>query len=118
MFIKLPHVLKNFPLLHAHNQNYPHVPIKKTTLCSKKKLPQVPIKKNTYKKKKKRALLHVQSACNEASIYILLTAVVVTRFQQVKGLKLVLVTRFVGKYRGILEENPKEEKYVQRNSPE
>ena len=53
MFIKLPHVLKNFPLLHAHNQNYPHVPIEKTTLCSKKKLSQVPIKKNTYQKKKK-----------------------------------------------------------------
>ena len=62
--------------------------------------------------------MHVQSTCNEASIYILLTAIVVTGFQQVQGLKLVLVTRFVGKYRGILEENPKEKKYVQRNSPE
>ena len=60
----------------------------------------------------------MQSTCNEASIYILLTAIVVTGLQQVQGLKLVLVTRFVGKYRGILEENPKEEKYVQRNSLE
>ena len=69
---KLPHVLK---------KNYLEFLLRKT-----------PTKKN-------RALLHVQSACNEASIYIyiLLTAVVVTGFQQVQGLKLVLVTRFVGK---------------------